>query len=77
MPCTSDKSKKGNQWRFSMKAHIGVDAESGRVRPVVAMAARVSDITQADAPLYRHESTAFSDSGYQGVHRRDEARGPL
>ena len=40
------QTKKGNQWYFGMKAHIGVDAESGLVHTVVGTAANVADVTQ-------------------------------
>jgi IS5 family transposase len=68
--------KKGNEWHFGMKAHIGVDAESGLVHTVVATAANVSDVTQAGALLHGRETVAFGDSGYQGVHKREEASAP-
>ncbi|MEZ1424018.1 transposase, partial [Pseudomonas monteilii] len=42
------QSKKGNQYYFGMKAHIGVDDESGLVHSVVGTAANVADITQVD-----------------------------
>ena len=70
------QAKKGNQWFFGMKAHIGVDAESGLVHSVVATAANVGDITQAGALLHGHEQTAFGDAGYRGVDKREEAQGP-
>jgi IS5 family transposase len=70
------QTKKGNQWHFGMKAHIGVDAESGLVHSMVGTAANVSDVTQAGALLHGEEETAFGDAGYRGVHKRDEAQGP-
>ena len=70
------QTKKGNQWFFGMKAHIGVDADSGLVHSVVATAANVGDVTQAGALLHGQETAAFGDSGYQGVHKRKEAKGP-
>jgi len=66
------QTKKGNQWHFGMKAHIGVDADSGLTHTLVTTAANVSDITQAHALLHGDETTAFSDAGYQGVERRQE-----
>ena len=71
------QTKKGNQWYFGMKAHIGVDAHSGLVHSVVGTAANVSDVTQAGALLHGHEEVAFGDAGYQGVHKRSEAQGPV
>jgi IS5 family transposase len=68
--------KKGNQWHFGLRAHIGVDAQSGIVHSMVATAANVSDVTQAGALLHGQETDAFGDAGYQGVDKRDEAKGP-
>jgi IS5 family transposase len=70
------QTKKGNQWHFGMKAHIGVDAQSGLVHTVLGTAANVADITQAGALLHGDEADAFGDAGYQGVHKREEAQGP-
>jgi IS5 family transposase len=70
------QTKKGNQWFFGMKAHIGVDAESGLVHTVVATPANVSDVTQAGALLRGDEEVAFGDAGYRGVDKREEAQGP-
>jgi IS5 family transposase len=49
------QTKKGNQWHFGMKAHIGVDAESGLVHTVIGTAANVNDVTQAGALLHGQE----------------------
>ena len=53
-----------------MKAHIGVDAQSGLVHTVITTAANVSDITQTHALLHGGETTVFGDAGYQGVEKR-------
>ncbi len=66
------QAKKGNQWHFGMKAHIGVDAESGLVHTVIGTAANVNDVTQAGALLHGDETDAFGDAGYQGVEKREE-----
>lgn len=65
-------SKKGNQWHFGMKAHIGVDADSGLVHSLVGTAGHVSDISQAHALLHGEEIMAFGDAGYQGIEKREE-----
>lgn len=65
-------TKKGNPWFFGMKAHIGVDAESGLVHRVVTTSANVNDVTQAHALLHGEETDVFGDAGYQGVERRKE-----
>lgn len=70
------QTKKGNAWHFGMKAHIGVDAESGLVHSVIGTAANVADVTQAGALLHGQEKDAFGDAGYRGVDKRDEAQGP-
>ena len=68
------QTKKGNQWYFGMKAHIGVDAESGLTHTLVTTPANVSDVTQAHALLHGDEKTVFGDAGYQGVEKREENR---
>ena len=68
------QAKKGNQWYFGMKAHIGADADSGLVHSVIGTAANVGDVTQADALLHGQEEEAFGDAGYTGVENRPEAR---
>ncbi|MEB0048927.1 transposase, partial [Pseudomonas sp. Dout3] len=50
------QTKKGNQYFFGMKAHIGVDAESGLVNSVVGTAANVADVTQVDKLLHGEET---------------------
>ena len=67
------QSKKGKQWYFGMKAHIGIDAQSGLVHTVIGTAGNVSDVTQAQALLHGDETDAFGDSGYQGVEKRPES----
>ncbi|MES2183957.1 MAG: IS5 family transposase [Pseudomonadota bacterium] len=67
------QAKKGNQWYFGMKAHIGVDADSGLVHTVRATAANVNDVLEANSLLHGQEIDAFGDAGYQGAHRRPDA----
>ena len=69
------QTKKGNQWHFGMKAHIGVDADSGLVHTVIGTAANVNDVTQASALVHGEESDVFADAGYQGVSKREETQG--
>ena len=68
------QTKKGNQWYFGMKAHIGVDADSGLVHSVQGTAANVNDVTQAQALLHGEEQEGFGDAGYQGAEKRPEAQ---
>lgn len=69
------QTKKGNQWHFGMKAHIGVDADSGLVHTVIGTAANVNDVTQANVLLHGEEEEAFGDAGYQGAEKRPDATG--
>jgi IS5 family transposase len=68
------QTKKGNQWHFGMKAHIGVDAESGLIHSVVGTAANVSDVSQTHALLHGHEDVVFADAGYIGADKREETK---
>ncbi|XUW88638.1 IS5 family transposase [Burkholderia sp. M6-3] len=67
------QTKKGNQWYFGMKAHIGVDAESGLVHTVIGTAANVHDINAAEALLHGQEKDVYADAGYQGIEKRCQA----
>jgi len=66
------QTKKGNQWHFGMKAHIGVDADSGLVHTVTTTPANAHDVTQAHALLHEQEEVVFADSGYRSVEKRQE-----
>jgi IS5 family transposase len=69
------QTKKGNQWHFGMKVHIGVDADSGLVHTVIGTAANVNDVTQGHGLLHGDEKIVFADAGYQGASKRPEATG--
>jgi IS5 family transposase len=66
------QTKKGNQWYFGMKAHIGVDVASGLVHTVTGTAANEADITQTAALLHGQEEDVFGDAGYTGADKRPE-----
>jgi IS5 family transposase len=66
------QAKKGNEWHFGMKAHIGADMESGLVHTVTGTAANVADIAETHALLHGEEKVAFADAGYLGVEKREE-----
>jgi IS5 family transposase len=70
------QTKKGNQWYFGMKAHIGVDADTGVIHSLVTTPANTADVTQAHDLLHGDEAVAFGDAGYQGVEKREENRTP-
>lgn len=69
------QTKKGNQYFFGMKAHIGVDADTGLTHSVVGTAANVADVTQVDQLLHGEETHVCGDAGYTGVEKRPEHEG--
>ena len=71
------QTKKGNQWHFGMKAHIGVDKESGLVHTLTTTAANVSDVSQTPALLHGQESAVWADAGYVGVQKREDMQEAL
>jgi transposase, IS5 family len=66
------QTKKGNQWHFGMKAHIGVDVASGVVHSLTGTAANEADINQMAAVLHGQEKAVFADAGYTGAAKRPE-----
>ena len=66
------QTKKGNQWHFGMKAHIGVDVASGVVHTVKGTAANEADINQMAALLHGQEEDVFADAGYTGADKRPD-----
>ena len=60
------QTKKGNQWHFGMKAHIGVDARTGLTHSFTTTAANVHDLNQVGELLHGDEEFIFSDAGYRG-----------
>lgn len=66
------QTKKGNEWRFGMKCHIGVDAGSGLVHTITVTAANVADVTQTKNLLREDDEVVYGDSGYLGIEKRPE-----
>lgn len=66
------QTKKGNEWKFGMKCHIGVDAGSGLVHTVAVTAANEHDITQAATLIREDDEVVYGDSGYLGLNKRPE-----
>ena len=71
------QTKKGNQWHFGMKAHIGVDKDSGLVHTLRTTAANVSDISQTPALLHGQQCDVWADAGYVGVEKREDMQEAL
>jgi IS5 family transposase len=61
------QTRKGNQWFFGLKAHIGADTESGLVHTVTTTPANVADVTVVDELLHGQETVVYGDSGYLGA----------
>jgi|GEM_PF-2823650 len=66
------QTKKGNQWYFGMKLHVGVDKDSGLAHSAVATAANAADVTMVEPLLHGSETEVFGDAGYTGVGKREE-----
>jgi transposase, IS5 family len=72
------QTKKGNQWYFGMKAHIGVDAVTGLTHSVAATSANVADVTMAGALVREDDKRVYGDAGYTGMwkHLDEEKDAP-
>lgn len=66
------QAKKGNNWHFGYKAHVGVDAGTGLVHTVEVTAANVSDVSEAHRLLRPEDEFCYADAGYTGVEKRPE-----
>jgi transposase, IS5 family len=60
------QTKKGKQWYFGLKAHIGVDSKQGVVHSVCTSAANVADMHMLPDLLHGEETNVWGDGGYQG-----------
>ena len=66
------QTKKGNQWYFGMKMHIGVDDQDGLIHTMASTAANVSDVVMAGGLLHGEERRVHGDAGYLGIDKRQE-----
>jgi IS5 family transposase len=69
-------TKKGNDWYFGMKAHIGVDADSGVTHSLDTSTAKVHDSQVWDALLHGEETSVWADKGYVSAAREAGFTGP-
>ena len=67
------QAKKGNQWYFGYKGHIGVDRDTGILHHIKITAANVHDVTAVPDLLNGTEEEVYGDSGYLGAEKREEA----
>jgi len=68
------QTKKGNEWKFGMKCHIGVDAGSGLVHTITVTAANVSDVVETAKLLREDDEVMYGDAGYLGAEKRPEIK---
>ena len=66
--------KKGNQWHFGMKLHIGVDSASGLIHSASVTAANVHDRHEVPNLLHGNETRFYGDSAYRGKEQRERLR---
>ena len=68
------QTKKGNQWYFGMKLHIGVDSRSGVVHSAEVSAANVHDSRMLPELMHGQEERLYGDSAYRGESVRESMR---
>lgn len=68
------QTKKGGEWYFGMKCHVGVDAGTGYIHSLEATSANVHDITQASKLIRDDDEVLYGDSGYIGIEKREEIK---
>lgn len=66
------QTRKGNEWHFGMKMHIGVDDAMGLIHSIKTTSANEHDITQVDKLLHGDEQRVWGDAGYVGIEKRAE-----
>lgn len=68
------QSKKGNQWHFGMKLHIGVDSQSGLIHSASVTAGNVHDSQELPNLLHGGETRLYGDSAYRGDKQRKQLK---
>jgi len=66
------QTKKGNEWHFGMKMHIGVDDTFGLIHSIKTTSANVHDISVSEDLLHGKEKRISGDAGYLGIEKRKE-----
>ena len=66
--------KKGNEWHFGMKLHIGADSKTGLVHSASVTAANVHDIHEVPNLLHGRETRLYGDSAYRGKAQRERLK---
>jgi transposase, IS5 family len=68
------QAKKGNQWHFGMKVHIGVDSKSGLIHSASVTPANVHDSHEVPNLLHGNETRFYGDSAYRGKAQRERLK---
>jgi IS5 family transposase len=68
------QTKKGNQWHFGMKVHIGVDSASGLIHSASVTAANLHDKHEVPRLLHGDETRFYGDSAYRGQEQRERLK---
>ena len=68
------QTRKGKDWRFGMKCHVGVDAGTGLVHTIEVTSANEHDITQASKLIREDDHVVYGDSAYRGIEKREEVK---
>jgi IS5 family transposase len=68
------QTKKGNQWHFGMKVHIGADSKTGLIHSATVTAANVHDSQQVEHLLHGNETRFYGDSAYRGKAQRERLK---
>jgi len=68
------QTKKGNQWHFGMKVHIGVDSQSGLIHSASVTAANVHDRHEVPNLLHGNETRLYGDGAYRGREQRERLK---
>jgi transposase, IS5 family len=68
------QSKKGKQWHFGMKVHIGVDSQSGLIHSARVTAGNVHDSQELPNLLHGQETRLYGDSAYRGQKQREQLK---
>jgi IS5 family transposase len=68
------QTKKGNQWHFGMKLHIGADSKTGLIHSASVTAANVHDSHEVENLLHGNETRFYGDSAYRGKAQRERLK---
>ena len=71
------QTKKGNQWYFGEKIHVGADAGTGYIHTMEVTAAHAADVTQVHKLIRDDDEVVYGDAAYSGIEKRDEIKSDI